>query len=33
MSSREYLADFACRQNRLIVEIDRSQHTGSKHDE
>jgi very-short-patch-repair endonuclease len=28
-----YTADFACRQARLLVELDGSQHAGSTHDE
>ena len=27
-----YFADFLCRQRRLVVEVDGSQHFGSKHD-
>lgn len=28
-----YIADFACREKKLIVELDGSQHLGSAHDE
>jgi very-short-patch-repair endonuclease len=27
-----YFADFACREHRLVVELDGSQHAGSEHD-
>ena len=27
-----YFADFACRENMLVVEVDGSQHAGSRHD-
>ena len=33
LSLGPYTADLACRQARLIVEVDGSQHEGSKHDE
>jgi very-short-patch-repair endonuclease len=32
LAIRPFVADFACRQARLLVELDGSQHLGSQHD-
>jgi very-short-patch-repair endonuclease len=33
LSVEPYIADLACRQARLLIELDGSQHAGSSHDE